>query len=66
MYKKDFHSQLFGKKIEKADPEYDAIVYAETIFRIRALEEKHCYCMTCQNELSKYRAFLVKLKQNKR
>ena len=65
MNKKDFNSALFRQKILKTDPEYEAIVYVETIYRIRDLEEKNCSCMTCQNELAKYREFFNKLKQTK-
>ena len=60
MRKKEFHSQLFRKIINPADPDFEAKVLAELLFRISKLEKAKCHCFHCQNELAKYKTYLEK------
>ena len=64
MVKKAFHSQLFRRKIEVSEPDYWAIVYAETLYRIKDLEIQNCSCMKCNQDLDKLNDFLTRLRSH--
>lgn len=61
MIKKRFYSQLFERYIDKNENDYNAIVKAELLYRIRELEKKNCTCFQCQTDLEKYQNYYEKL-----
>ncbi len=61
MRKKRFHSRLFARYIEISENDYEAIVKAELLFRIKDLETKNCSCMACRDELKVLKDYYQKL-----
>lgn len=52
MTNKDFKSKLFDRIINKDDEDYTLYLYAETLFRLRILDEVNCNCIKCDSERS--------------
>jgi hypothetical protein len=61
MRKKKFHSRLFARNIEKSEKDYEAIVKAELLFRIKDFETKNRSCMACRDELQELKDYYQKL-----
>ena len=62
MKQKEFHSQLFRRKIAVSEPDYWSIVYAETLYRIDDLEFRKCTCFKCTTDLENDKEFLERLR----
>lgn len=60
MRKKNFHSQLFNRTINKTDKDYKSFVIAELLYRIYDLDFRDCSCMDCVLLKTKYSDYLKK------
>ncbi len=61
MKKKSFHSNLFNKTINQDSIDYNPIVKAELLFRIKELERENCSCFECTDNLEKFRKYYDKI-----
>lgn len=61
MLKKDFNSELFNQTIKKEADNYEALVKAELLYRIKKLEREGCSCFECMDKLREYRKYYDKL-----
>jgi hypothetical protein len=50
MIRKEFKSRLFKKTIKIEDLEYWSYLYAESLYRIRQLNDLKCFCGFCFGE----------------
>ncbi|MFC2119821.1 hypothetical protein ACFLQ4_01995 [Bacteroidota bacterium] len=50
MYRKDFKSRLFKKKIKADDKDYWFFLYAEVLYRLNQLDDLKCPCGHCFSE----------------
>ena len=56
MGKNDFFSTLYKKNINKGEPDYNSLVIAEALYRLKIFEIRNCSCMKCQEDRKKLRA----------
>jgi len=61
LIKKDFQSELFNQTIKKDAENYDALVKAELLFRIKNLERANCSCYECADKFKEYIKYYEKL-----
>ncbi|MCB9207593.1 MAG: hypothetical protein H6611_09865 [Ignavibacteriales bacterium] len=61
MIKKDFESELFNQTIEKDAENYEALVKAELLYRIKKLDMSGCTCDQCYKKRIKLLDYFYKL-----
>ena len=47
MQRKEFKSRLFKKKIKSDEKDYWFLLYAESLYRIKQLDDLNCTCCYC-------------------
>lgn len=58
MTKKDFKSRLFLKTILSTDKNYWQYLYAETLYRLKQLEDLNCRCTGCYVDRLKFKGLI--------
>ena len=58
--KNHFFSTLFKKNITKGDSDYDTLVIAEVLYRLKIFELRNCSCMKCQDDRKKLEEYINK------
>lgn len=60
MVKNHFFSTLFKKNINKGEPDYNALVISEVLYRLKIFEIRNCSCMKCQDDRKKLEEYINK------
>lgn len=60
MTKNNFFSLLYKKNIAEGDSDYNKIIIAEALYRLKLFELKPCSCMKCQEDKKKLEEFINK------
>ena len=50
MYRKEFKSRLFKKRIPEDDKDYWFFLYAEAQYRLKQFDDLKCTCSSCFSE----------------
>ena len=60
MTKNHFFSTLFKKNINKGESDYNSLVIAEALYRLKIFEIRNCSCMKCQDNKKKLEEYINK------
>ena len=61
MKRKTFYSRMFKRRIKTDNVDYWTFLYAEILFRLKALEELKCPCSSCFGDKVKLQHLLEQL-----
>lgn len=63
MFRIEFKSRLFRKKIKPEEKDYWFFLYAEALFRIKQLKDLNCPCSFCFSEQLKLEHLLKQIEE---
>ncbi len=64
MYRKEFKSRLFKKKIRADDKDFWFFLYAEVQYRLKQLDDLKCPCGHCFSEKLRLEQILIQIEED--
>ncbi len=64
MQRKEFKSRLFKKKIKADNIDYWFFLYAETLYRLKQMEDLNCTCCYCFSEKLKLEHLIHQIEED--